>query len=179
VGPRRKPVTDIGVLRPEEFDWSEARRIPPAALDAIRMLTEAALQFDILDSASDLSRYKLVILPDRIPADAALTRKVDAYVSAGGSLLASYESGLAPEGDRFAIRSLGLEYKGDAPYSPDFLVTDGPLAAGLPNTELVMYMKSKLVAPAAGTTVLMRTHVPYFNRTWDHFFSHRHNALLW
>lgn len=169
-----KPVTDIGVLTPEEFDWSEARRIPPAALGAVRMLTEAALQFNILDSASDLSRYKLVILPDRIPADAALARKIDAYVAAGGSLLASYESGLAPEGDRFAIRSLGVEYKGDAPYSPDFLVTEGPLAAGLPKTELVMYMKGKLVAPAGGTKVLMRTHVPYFNRTWEHFFSHRH-----
>jgi len=69
---------------------------------------------------------------------------------------------------------LGVEYKGDAPFSPDFLVVDGPLSAGLPKTELVMYLKGKQVSAAAGSEVLMQTNVPYFNRTWDHFFSHRH-----
>ncbi len=37
-----------------------------------------------------------------------------------------------------------------------------------------MYIRGKAVKPRAGTQVLMGTHVPYFNRTWDHFFSHRH-----
>jgi hypothetical protein len=167
-------LADIGVLTPEEFDHSEARRIPPASLGAVRMLTEAAFQFDVLDSKSDFSKYKLLVLPDRIPADTALASRLKAYVAGGGALLASYESGLAPDGSKFAVSALGVEYKGDAPYSPDFLVIDGPLSAGLPKTELVMYMKGKEVKELSGAKVLMTTHVPYFNRNWDHFFSHRH-----
>ncbi len=167
-------LADVGVLTPEEFEHSEQRRIPPAALGAVRMLTEAAVQFDVLDSKSDFSKYKLLILPDRIPADPALASKLIAYVAAGGALLASFASGLSPEGDRFVIPAMGVEYKGDASYSPDFLVVDGPLSAGLPKTELVMYLKGKRVAARAEAKVLMSIHNPYFNRTWDHFFSHRH-----
>jgi hypothetical protein len=171
-------VSEIGVLTPEEFfgvgKGGAPRTIPPAALGAVRMLTELALQFDIIDSRVDFSRYKLLVLPDEIPVDGVLARKIDSFMAAGGSLLASYASGLAPEGDRFALSSLGLRYKGDAPFSPDFLAVKGPLAAGLPQTELVMYLKGKQVEPLSGTETLIETDVPYFNRTWDHFFSHRH-----
>ena len=170
-------VSDVAVMTPEEFlglGQGAAREIPPAGLGAVRLLTEAGCQFDIVDSKSDLSRYKLLVLPDHIPADATLARKIDAVVAGGGSLLASYASGLAPEGDRFALSSLGLRYKGDAPSSPDFLAVKGPLATGVPQTELVMYTKGKQVEALPGTSVLIETNVPYFNRTWDHFFSHRH-----
>jgi hypothetical protein len=143
-------------------------------LGAVRMLTEAALQFDMIDSKSDFSRYRLLVMPDHVPADATLARKIDGFVSGGGSLVASFASGLAPEGDRFALSSLGLRYRGDAPFSPDFLAVKGPLAAGVPNTELVMYLKGKHVEALPGTSVLLDTDVPYFNRTWEHFFSHRH-----
>lgn len=170
-------VSEIGVFSPEEFlglGQVGARTIPEAGLGAVRLLTEAACQFDMIDSRSDLSRYKLLVLPDNVPTDSVLAAKIDSFVAAGGALLASFASGLAPEGDRFALSSLGLRYKGDAPFSPDFLAVQGPLAAGVPRTELVMYLKGKQVEPLPGTSVLLDTNVPYFNRTWDHFFSHRH-----
>jgi hypothetical protein len=103
----------------------------------------------------------------------SLARKIDGFVRKGGALLASYESGLDPAGKAFALRSLGLRYQGDAPYSPDFLVPEGPVGNGLPAVEHVMYMKGKQVE-LAGARELVPTYVPYFNRTWDHFCSHRH-----
>jgi len=171
------PLADIGVITPEEFvglGQGAAREIPPAGLGAVRMLTELGCQFDILDSKSDVSKYKVLILPDRIPVDIGMKAKIDAFLAAGGALLASYASGLSPEGDRFALDALGLEYVGEAPFSPDFLVMRGPLAEGLPATELVMYQQGKQVKTRPGAEVLIETNVPYFNRTWDHFFSHRH-----
>jgi len=170
-------VSEIGVFSPEEFlglGQVGARRVPEASFGAVRLLTEAACQFDMIDSQSDFSGYKLLVLPDHIPADAALARRIDNFVAAGGSLLASFASGLTPEGDRFALSSLGLRYKGDAPFSPDFLDVKGPLGAGLPQTELVMYLRGKQVEALPGTSVLLYANVPYFNRTWDRFFSHRH-----
>jgi hypothetical protein len=70
------PVSDIGVLTPEEFHGTgpdEApRTIPPAALGAVRMLTELALQSDIVEAHNDFSRYKLPVLPDEVPAAGTL-----------------------------------------------------------------------------------------------------------
>jgi hypothetical protein len=169
-----EPVAEIGVLTPEEFIGGAAQKLPDSAFGAVRMLTECGFQFDVLDSKSDFARYKLLILPDQIPVNAALAEKIDGYAAKGGSVIASWESGLGPLREGFALDCLGVKYIGDAPFSPDFLVMDGPLAEGLPKTELVMYKKGKQVEPLAGTRVLLQANVPYFNRTYDHFFSHAH-----
>ena len=81
------------MLTPEEFLGGAARQIPPAAFGAVRLLTEAACQFDILDSKSDFSKYKLLVLPDLISTAGDLGRKIDEYVKAGGAVLASFDSG--------------------------------------------------------------------------------------
>jgi hypothetical protein len=169
-----RSVADVGMLTPEEFWTGQSQRIPMPAFGGVRLLQEAAVQFDVLDSKSDFAKYKVLILPDQIPVNDDLARKIEAFLAKGGSLLASWESGLDPQGKGFRIGALGLKYEGEAPYSPDFLVPQGKLAEGLPKTELVMYRKGKKVAPLAGTEVLAQTNVPYFNRTWEHFFSHRH-----
>ena len=171
---RAEPVVDVGVLTPEEFLGGAARRIPDAAFGVTRMLQELAIQFDIVDSKSDFSRYRMLVLPDRIPVAPALAEKIESFVAGGGALLASYEAGLNPEGTDFALPCLGLRCVGDAPYSPDFLVPKGGIGNGLPETEHVMYMKGKQVETLPGAEVLVETFVPYFNRTWDHFCSHRH-----
>lgn len=167
-------VTDVGVLTPEEFLGGASRRLPPACWGFTRMLQELQIQFDVLDSKSDFTKYKLLILPDNIPVDAQLRAKLQEYLHSGGALLATYESGKHPTEDRFNLPELGVELVGDAPYSPDFIVPEGPVGEGLPATEHVMYLKGKQVKVQDGTEVLAYTVVPYFNRTWEHFCSHRH-----
>ena len=169
-----RAVSDIGVLTPEEFVGGSSRNIPAAAHGSTRILQELAQQFDIIDSRSDFSSYKLLVLPDEIPASPELARKIDNFVAGGGALLASYEGGLDPEKTEFAVRSLGVRYRGEAPYSPDFLLPGGAIGAGLPQTEHVMYLKGKQVELLPGAEELAPAYVPYFNRTWEHFCSHRH-----
>jgi hypothetical protein len=127
----------------------------------------------MIDSQSDFAKYKVLILPDEIPVDKALAEKLSAYVAAGGSLIATYKSGLDPAGDAFAVRELGVEYQGPAPFSPDFIVP-GKLGAGLRDTAYVMYTQGLEVAAAPGAEVLSPMIRPYFNRTWEHFCSHIH-----
>jgi hypothetical protein len=165
-----RPLSDIGVLSPEEF---QSGRQNPSALGVVRILQEGQHQFEILDSKSDLSPYRLLVLPDSIPLSSALAAKVDAFVAGGGALLATYRSGLNEAQDAFATEALGVRYKGEAPYSPDFLAPTGALAAGLPGAEYVIYKKGLEVEARPGAEVLIQTHVPYFNRTSEHFFSHR------
>ncbi len=172
------PINEIGLLTPEEFVTqrpafnAKSDRDQPAVMGAIRMLQELRLQFDILDSDRDFNQYKLLILPDEIPVDDVLAEKLENYLAGGGSIIASYHSGLSHDGANFTSRAWGVNYVGDAPYSPDFIVP-GELSNGLPETGHVMYFKGLEVQPESAQ-VLARVEVPYFNRTWRHFCSHRH-----
>ncbi len=166
-----RPVTEIGVLTPEEFI---SGRTPAPAMGCVRMLQEGGHQFDMLDSLGDFSGYKLLVLPDVIPVDDALAKKISTFVAGGGAVLASFKSGLDQNGEKFNLEELGLRFKGDAPYSPDFVLPKGDIGKGLRETEYVMYLKGKKVETLPGTKVLAQTLIPYFNRTWEHFCSHRH-----
>lgn len=172
-----QPVVDIGVFTPEAFPeipQQGSGRISPTIRGVTRMLQEAAYQFDILDRESDLSRYKLLILPDLIPVSEELAAKIDVFVANGGALIASYKSGMNLEGTRFMLESLGVTPVGEAPYSPDFLLPEGEIGKGLPPTEHVMYSRGMQIEPLPGTEVLAQTIRPYFNRTYKHFCSHQH-----
>ena len=166
-----EPLADIGVITPEAF---VAGRQPAAAVGALRMLQEAGHQFDVIDAESDLSAYRVLILPDNIPAGPVLAAKIEAYLAKGGAVLASYQSGLNEEKTAFNLPSLGVSLKGPAPFSPDFIIPRGDIGKGLPETEHVMYLQGMEVVAEAGTEVLAEVAVPYFNRTYKHFCSHRH-----
>ncbi len=170
-------VVDIGVMTPEEFGVESTHRaIPPAAFGATKMLQELHHQFDVIDSQSDLSRYRLIVLPDEIPVDDELAGKLRDFVAGGGALLASYHSGLTPAGGEFALDELGVRWIGEAPFSPDFIVP-GELGEGLRDAPHVMYMQGAQVEATDGAEVLSPMMKPWFNRTWRHFCSHRHTPI--
>jgi len=173
-----EPVADIGVFTPEEFMGGGHGAMRPAIIGATRILQELRQQFDIIDSKADLSRYKLLLLPDEIPTDDKFAEALEQFVAQGGALIASYQSGLnagsgtnPPTG--FNLGALGIDDLGEAPYSPDFIVAD-KLGGARPQAGQVMYNQGRQVAPGEGTEVLATMLQPYFNRTWEHFCSHRH-----
>jgi hypothetical protein len=164
------PLSDIAVFAPEEFVGG---RTPPPAMGVTRILQEMRHQFDFIDTQTeDLSKYKLLILADEIRLSPELARKLAGYLASGGSVVASYRSGLKIDRDEFALGEWGVQYKGDAPYSPDFIKPRDALARGLPSTELVMYLQGLEVIPT-GSETLADVIVPYFNRRWEHYSSHR------
>lgn len=166
-----QPVVDIAVLSTEEFT---GERIPLAMSGVVHLLQEGAHQFDIVDSHDDLSDYALVILPDDIPVDERLAGQLKTYLENGGSLIASHRSGIAPDGSAFALDQFGIDLVGEAPFSPDFIQPKGLVGKGLPETGHVMYKKAMEVTARSGSDTLAVTLVPYFNRTWEHYCSHKH-----
>lgn len=184
-----RPVTEIGVLTPEEWTSASASNLPASIKGANRILEEGAHQFDILDSQSDFAPYRVLILPDAIPVDAALAAKLEDYVAGGGKLIATFESGLRPDGSGFASPLFGVEMASDGPrdrsgqlargvYYPngdfvDYLLPGGAIGQGLPPTEHVMYLRGLHVAALPGAEVLASVVASYFDRTWEHFCSHR------
>jgi hypothetical protein len=185
-----QPLADIGVLTPEETVGAAFGRLPRAIKGATEMLEELAQQFDILDSHSDFSRYRLIILPDRIRVDDRLAKALEKYVSGGGALLASFGSGLTPAMDApvhplFGIRSVDLTGSTDLDgrdirgvyferhnYS-EYVRPSASLRAGLPDADLVMYIKGTQIEADRKSEVLAEKHASYFDRDFRHYCSHR------
>ncbi|ENM5740421.1 beta-galactosidase trimerization domain-containing protein [Vibrio mimicus] len=167
--------TEIGVFNPEEFVltvefWDQARVLHGVT----RILVEGGHQFDIIDTKANFDDYRLLILPDEVPVDEKFEKQLREFTEKGGKVIATYKSGLTPDGARFASDLFGAAYIGDAPYSPDYLMPNALIGKGLHKTEHVMYQQGLEVSAISGSETLCDVVIPYFNRTWDHFCSHMH-----
>ncbi len=170
------PIADIALLSAEALltGRGQAARDSKPDEGASRMLLEMHAAFEVVDARADLSRYKVLVLPDVFTLDDALARQLEAYVQGGGKLLLSGQSGLEEGAAKFAP-FIGLEYVAPSEWNPDYLVPSehaptvkvrGPLVAhgGAHNVRTV----------GEDWHTLATRRDPYFNRTWAHFCSHQH-----
>lgn len=175
-----RPIVEIGVMLPPAFGDEQinpavrqSERIPPSSAGAYQMLAADGFQFDFIAPASDLTGYKVVIVPDDVPLTATNADRLAEYVAGGGKVIAAYRGGMvADTGDFPAF--FGVHFEQDAPYNPDFIIPEGFLATGLAPTEHVMYLRGAQVRAADGANIIAHAARPYFNRTHEHFMSHRH-----
>lgn len=180
-------VTEIGVLTAEEFDEGHAGDLPGCMQGAVRMLEDASYQFDVLDSRSDFSAYRMLILPDKIPVDSVLAEKLEMYTAAGGKVLMTFESGLNEPQTAFAFGPAVLRPKQpmDLEGQPvrgrfyvsnnyaDYVLSEGALGQGLYDTEYVMYGRGCAVEAKADARVLLWSVRSCFDRDYRHYCSHR------
>ncbi len=184
-----RALSDIAVLTPEEFAPVDDRGMQPSICGVHSMLQEAGHQFDIIDSSADLNDYLVVILPDDIPVDAALNDKINAYLAGGGALIASFESGLDATKTGFALDALPVTKTGDGPRDrfgelvrgrqyergdyTEYIIPTGEIGRGFAPTEHAMYIRGLEVAAADDADVLAEITLAVFDRTYQHFCSHR------
>ncbi len=182
-------ISDIAVMTPEEYAPLDSRGGQESISGIHSMLQEAGHQFDIVDSQSDFSGYKVLILPDDIPVDAALKSNIDTYLAGGGSLIASFESGMNAEKSEFVLDALGVALVDEGPRDRsgelvrgrvykrgdycEYIVPQGEIGVGLPPTEHVIYIRGTAVSAEADATVLADITSSLFDRTYEHFCSHR------
>jgi hypothetical protein len=142
---------------------------------ALRMMLELHRPFQFLDIAADLAPYKVILAPDTVPFDDAFAAKVNTYLAGGGSLLLTYRAGLTPESDHFApelASEIGIEYVGDAPETPDYLVAGEALGAPFTDYHQVLYERGSAVR-LNGAEALAWVGEPQFTRSPEHFYGHR------
>lgn len=184
-------VTEVGVLTPEEFDPAIHRGGVDwrPMMGVTRMLQEAKHQFDVIDAQSDFSPYKVLILPDKVPVEGAFAAKLQAYLDAGGALIASFASGMDGAQQAFTFDPIPATLVGEGPRDTsgdlargksyvrhdfaEYIVPGDALGAGLPPTEHVMYMRGMLVEADPDAEVLADVVASYFDRSYKHFCSHR------
>lgn len=169
-------ISDIALVSPEALEAGRPSgdgRKAPAEEGAARMLLELHHQFDVVDLDRDLAPYKLVILPDEITLQGPFLEKIQQYITNGGKVLLSGNSGLTPEKSAFAIDA-GLELAGHGEFDPDYIIA-GDNMPGVPvRGAMVIHGGAWNVRPAETVEVLAARVDPYFNRAWNHFCSHFH-----
>lgn len=136
-----------------------------------RILAELNYGFDILMPDGDFSDYPVLILPDEIPVDEELARKLDAYLKQGGKILSTGTSGLTPDGKGFALSQWDFSYEGKDPmeiayYKPLFANSE------LINLRWECYEPGILMRATEGNTVFAEHVTTYFNPGYDgeHFY---------
>lgn len=164
-------VPEIGVLMAETGP-RHAQTGRETDEGVVRALMQLHRPFQFLDKDADFTPYAALIAPDVLPFDTDLAAKVQAYLDVGGALLLTHRAGLTPTGDRFAL-DLGIEYRGDAPESPDFFVSGDALPKSLRAYPQVLYDRGSDVRATAGTRVLAHVGLPYFSRTPQRYMGHK------
>lgn len=163
-----KSVAEVGVLSVQSVNGME-----PGSHDCIsdngvtRMLLEGKYTFDIIDLETDSSKYNVIILPDGIKLTSEAKAFVDKFIKNGGKIIAA---GTAPVTDNKFAFDLGAEFEGKNEFRPTYIRPSFELKS-LANAAFVTYGESFNVKAAVVEGYIQN---PYFNRTVEHFCSHRH-----
>jgi len=110
-----EPVADIGIAiaagtGPEgvlETDQSSEE-------GAMRMLMELGHQFLFVDEWDDLSRFRLLILPDHVYLSDGLADKLQEFLAGRGKIVASYASGRTLKSDICPLREWPAQWLGES-----------------------------------------------------------------
>jgi hypothetical protein len=163
------PVTQLAVLQTETGAGKEESG---TAEGVVRLLQQLRHQFDVIAPSAKLKQYDLLILPDLPAVDAALGKKIDAFVKAGGAVLATGLGGLSADGKASHVASLPIKPLGLHDFETTYLRFGNEIADDVPPTDHVAYERPTKVAPAGRAKTIAQIVDPYFDRTWEHFSSH-------
>jgi hypothetical protein len=137
-----------------------------------KLLMELHVQFDIVEPNVDLARYRLLVLPDKLPVDEQLAARLRAYVANGGAIVACHNALRVQGHDTCWAEELGLTYCGESPFVPAYLKLGTALRDGLPDYEYALYDGAAQWRPDSSEVVLAQLGEPLFQRGPAHYTSH-------
>jgi len=133
-----------------------------ADMGCSKMLQLMHLEFDVVDSGEDISKYQCIVLPDRVKLTDADKARLVEFKNNGGKIIASAES---------IFEELGIKVKGHSGSDNDFISCEIDEIT----TPFLTY-SSAYVLEGEGE-VLAKVHEPYFNRTYGHFCGHKNTPF--
>ncbi len=158
-------VADVAVLSMEAVTGKRDSRTD---VGANRMLLESNILYNFVDEDTDISTYKLLVLPDSEGISDKMLEKVNAFIAKGGKVIASAKSIVRDGG---FLLDTGAKYKGENTFSPTYFVPDFPTVNG--TTAYIMRCSSHNIE-AVDCDVKAYLENPYFNRERERFCSHMH-----
>ena len=127
-----------------------------------KMLQIMHLEFDVVDSGEDISKYQCVVLPDRVKFTDDDKKRILEFVNNGGKIIASGES---------IFDELGVKMNGPSGFDKDFICCEIDEIT----TPFLSYCSAYSVE--CDGEVLAKVHEPYFNRTYGKFCGHKNTPF--
>ena len=166
-------VADIGVISTAATDpVMTTQTLSPSDQGFTDMLVELHQQFDVLDLNANLSRYKLVILPDEIRPVPSLVDKVQRYLAMGGSLLVTHKSMLDEGSNAFALEEMGISSIGSSKFKGEYIIPQAGYFPSVEQNAYYLYQRGLSITARVGTEILAVYGHPYFDRSPEHWCSH-------
>jgi hypothetical protein len=162
-------LADVAMISTEVLDTCQTRG-GDSDDGCVKMLLEGKYLFDVIDLESDLSKYKVVILPDVIKVNEKMKSLLDKFVANGGKVLATGVSGLLNDEDRF-VYDFGANYIGESVFEPSYFMPEFK-PKSLEIAPFIMYGKGQHVELSGVEHGAFQN--SYFNREVEHFCSHQH-----
>ncbi len=140
---------------------------------ALMLCQEAHRDCAIVTDATDLSPFRLVILPDELRLTPALRARLEAFHAAGGAILASHRAGLpGVPGAEESCAFIPARWRRPAAEFPHYWRARPAFDPAWDGVDRVIYLRGAEVEPSAGAETLVDRVRPYFQRTDLHWCSH-------
>ena len=138
---------------------------------AVMLCEETHYDCAVIDDASDLSGFALVVLPDTTPITEALGKKLREYYAGGGKLLLSGSAGYDEAGN-WALDFLPLKRLGQERDQPIYWRVEEDFAPDWSGVDRVIYRQGPEIVEHGDARVVAWRHEQYFERTDVRFSSH-------
>ena len=160
----------IGILAPGRPDLDS--NVTDKSLEgAVQICEESHYDAVVLDDASPLKGFDLLLLPDTVTLTDALKKKLTAYMAQGGKIILSGESGFNAAGKN-EIPGVDLRRTGTVDLFPSYWRAKAEFSPALSRSDRVVYLPGENIEPGRGVSVLVERVLPYFKRTDLTFSSH-------
>ncbi|WP_281882657.1 alpha-amylase family protein [Agromyces rhizosphaerae] len=152
-------------------------RLPTSALGAAKLLTEAHVQFDVIEAGTvPFERYPLLVVAEGATLSDATIAAVSRYLDGGGRVLHS----MFPDEDasRYPwLVDLGLERAEPSPYEPAYVMFEGDEGERTTGFEFALYDGAARWHGAWNAEVIATLGEPAFQRAPDHYTSHAQSPV--
>ena len=131
-------------------------------MGASKILQIMHLEYDVVTSGEDISKYQCIIMPDRVKLSDEDKKQINDFVKNGGKVISSYES---------IFDELGIKKIKASEFDLDYIKCDIDEVV----TPFLSY-SSAYVTEGDGE-VLAQVYEPFFNRTHRHFCGHKNTPF--
>lgn len=164
------PIPQVGIIAPLSPNADPAQAAESEE-GAVMLCQETHYDCAILNDESDLSPFKMIILPDGVEATPLLKQKLESYHAAGGSVMVSHLSAF-DRSRKPSFDFLNLQWQGEATRWPNYWRKTSAVKGELDADDRVVYLRGCNVLAPESAKVLVERALPYFQRTDLHFTSH-------
>jgi hypothetical protein len=161
------PITEAAMLASGDVPCNEVN------YGWVKLLNESKVQFDIVEGDVKWEeRYALVVLPENLRVDQALASRLQAFLAAGGAVIAAHRSGLLAGTEKSWLEPYGLHYAGASPFTPVYMVPRVNLTGDLPSYAYALYEGASQWRAESPAVTLAALGEPLFQRSPEHYNSH-------